>query len=489
MQIGETVTIADGSVGGRRSSLAAAFLGIPYARATRLAPPLPPEPWTALDAREFGPAAPQPRRPSGDTVFGPPARVAEQCLNLNVWTPAADTDAGLPVFVYIHGGGFVVGRSGTAALDGSRLAAAAGAVVVTLNYRLGSAGWCSHPDLAESADASAGNWGLLDQIAALRWVQENIAVFGGDPGRVTLAGQSAGALSVIDLLAAPASAGLFARAVLQSPPIADAAAPAELVQRWARALSREATGSERFDPAALRALTAEELSALHDRALAADEFRGTRGGALPTIDAASLPRAPMDDPAASPEVDVLLGTTAEEGTFFAYLAAPPGEWSEQDLLARVGHLPGLDATRAAALVAQARAAVDGAGLEPRALFGRIATDALVVEPALAWGRARAAAGSRVHRYRIDHPGPLANLGATHSIDIGLMFATFTDDKTTRAFCGDGPATASASAALIDVIRAFVHGEEPGWSALDVSDGPDEVAVIGGDAPWRIARDE
>jgi para-nitrobenzyl esterase len=472
------------TIRGLGGPLGSAFLGLPYARATRLRPPAPADLPQSLQAVVFGPAAPQPRRPTGDSVFGPPETQAEQCLSLNVWRPAV-ADDGLPVFVYIHGGGFVVGRSGCAALDGARLAAAIGAVVVTLNYRLGSAGWCAHPDLAERTGAPSGNWGLLDQLAALEWIAESIAAFGGDPARVTLAGQSAGALSLIDLLAAPATAGLIARAVVQSPPMADAAAPAELTERWALALSAEATGGSGFDADALRALSAEELCALHERTLARPEFRGTRGGALPTLDPGSLPYAPLDQPAASPSVDVLLGTTLNEGTFFSEIAAPPDAWSEHDLRARVAHLPGIDEASADELIATTRALPGADGIEARALFASIATDALVLAPALAWGRGRAAAGANVHRYRIDHPSPRPGLGATHSIDVPLMFKSYADDPVSRAFCGADAATAAASEALIELLRVFVHGATPPWPALGAGAGVESLAVIGGSVPWRI----
>jgi para-nitrobenzyl esterase len=471
----DTAEITTGPVSGARGALATAFLGIPYATATRLAPPGPPAPWAALEATSFGPASPQPRRPTGDSVFGPAAALAEQCLSLNVWTPNGAARA-LPVLAYIHGGGFIVGRSGCAALDGARLADAAQAVVVTFNYRLGSAGWLSHPALAAGPGGAIGNWGLLDQVAALEWIRANIARFAGDPGRVTLAGQSAGALSVIDLLAAPGAAGLFERAIVQSPPIADAVADSQLTERWAEAVSGG-------DPAALRELSAEQLCELHERTLAEPAFRGTRGGALPRLDPASLPHGPYEEAAASPEVPVLLGTTADEGTFFAYLTAPPGDWSEQDLIDRVAHLPGLDAERAGELVARAG---DG---PPRERFARIATDAFIAGPALDWGRRRVRAGSAaVHRYRVDHRSPRAELGATHSVDVGLMFATCGSDPVTAAFCGDGPEAAAASRSLIAMVRGFVHGEEPQWPALSVGEEADgAVAVIGGATPWRIAN--
>jgi para-nitrobenzyl esterase len=221
------------------------------------------------------------------------------------------------------------------------------------------------------------------------------------------------------------------------------------------------------------------LCALHERTLASPEFRGTRGGALPTLDPGSLPYAPLDQPAASPSVDVLLGTTLNEGTFFSEIAAPPGAWSEHDLRARVAHLPGIDETHADELIAAAH------GIAARALFASIATDALVLAPALAWGRGRAAAGANVHRYRIDHPSPRPGLGATHSIDVPLMFKSYADDPVSRAFCGADAATAAASEALIELLRLFVHGAPPPWPALGAGAGEESLAVIGGSVPWRI----
>ena len=151
---------------------------------------------------------------------------------LNVFTPALD--GARPVLVWLHGGGFAIGHGGASLYHGAALASAADAVVVTLNYRLGSLGWLAHPDLAGSAGGPAGNWGLLDQIAALEWVRENVGGFGGDPARVTVAGQSAGALCATDLLVSPRADGLFTRAILQSPPLGDLAQPMDVAVRWAR---------------------------------------------------------------------------------------------------------------------------------------------------------------------------------------------------------------------------------------------------------------
>jgi len=197
-----------------------AFRGIPYAeppvKELRWRAPVPARPWKGTrDATRFGPACVQPpSRPGSIYSLGDALPTSEDCLSLNVWTPADAENA--PVFVWIHGGSLVAGSSREPMYDGARLAAQ-GLVVVSINYRLGVLGYLAHPDLsAESADGVSGNYGLLDQIEALRWVQRNIAAFGGDPGNVTIAGESAGALSVMYLLAAPPARGLFHKAIAQS---------------------------------------------------------------------------------------------------------------------------------------------------------------------------------------------------------------------------------------------------------------------------------
>lgn len=196
------------------------FRGIPYAAAPtgqlRWQPPVAATRWEGeRDATGFGPACHQPPSRPG-SIYAPAEALAtsEDCLSLNVWAPANADHA--PVFVWIHGGSLVAGSGSEPMYDGARLAAQ-GLVVVTINYRLGVLGYLAHPQLsAESSDGVSGNYGLLDQVEALRWVARNIAAFGGDPGRVTVAGESAGALSVMYLMAAPAAHGLFHKAIAQS---------------------------------------------------------------------------------------------------------------------------------------------------------------------------------------------------------------------------------------------------------------------------------
>ena len=203
----------------------AVFKGIPYAAAPvgelRWRVPEPPRAWTGVrKADQFSAACMQrisPKQLGPWTVeFLTENRVSEDCLYLNVWTPEASAGANLPVVVFIHGGGFTSGAADVPVYDGARLAKK-GLVVVTINYRLGVFGFLAHPELtAESPHHSSGNYGLLDQIEALKWVKANVRNFGGDPGRVTIWGQSAGAFSVGALVASPLAAGLFERAQADS---------------------------------------------------------------------------------------------------------------------------------------------------------------------------------------------------------------------------------------------------------------------------------
>ena len=308
-----------GSLSGiQQRATVAAFLGIPFA-----APPVGPDRWRAprpvkpwpgtRAASHFGASCYQALTPEG---FGPwkhefvvQGEVSEDCLFVNVWTPKLDTKARLPVFVWIHGGGFTQGSGSVAVYDGASLAGD-GIVVVNFNYRMGVFGFLAHPELTREAgkDSPPGNYGLQDMIAALRWVQANIAAFGGDPSQVTLAGQSAGALAIHDLLVSPLTTGLFQRAIIQSGlpnirPVPALASAEKSGEEFAH--SREATSI-----GDLRALPAAAL-------LGPAKPQSPRFG--PIIDGMLLPDSPQKRAASGQfnDTPVMIGMVADEGSAFS----------------------------------------------------------------------------------------------------------------------------------------------------------------------------
>ncbi len=264
-----SVALANAPVGAIRGTTeegVSVYRGIPYALAPtgerRWAPPVAVPDWAEQrEALTFGPACPQPESRPGSiysTELGP---VSEDCLSLNVWAPEDASNA--PVFVWIHGGSLTTGAGSLDMYDGARLAHAQGLVVVTLNYRLGVLGYLAHPGLsAESAQGISGNYGLMDQALALEWIKRNIAGFGGNPENVTLAGESAGALSVVLLMASPKAKGLFDKAIAQSAYMVTMAA----LKKTASGLpSAESTGADlakrmgAADIRDLRSMSAKDL--------------------------------------------------------------------------------------------------------------------------------------------------------------------------------------------------------------------------------------
>ncbi len=307
-----TVEVTGGLVAGcaaPEDDAVTVFRGVPYAAppvgALRWRPPQPVVPWSAVRyATVFPPAAPQP--PGGViSMFGtrPDGPRDEDCLYLNVWSPACDPAARLPVMVWIHGGGFRVGAGDNLMYNGVNLAAE-GVVVVTVNYRLNVFGFLAHPALsAESDHGASGNYGLMDQIAALRWVRDNIAAFGGDPDNVTIFGESAGSRSVALLMAAPQARGLFHRGICQSGALRDVSD--SLADREAQGVAI-ATRLDCDSAAALREKSWEELHGAAD-------FNSN-----PFVDGWVIPEDPRDLYAKGDiaHVPLIIGINADEATMF-----------------------------------------------------------------------------------------------------------------------------------------------------------------------------
>jgi para-nitrobenzyl esterase len=410
-----------------------AFLGIPYARAPvgplRWQAPQALEPWTEpRPCTEFGPCCPQPK-----TFLRPvEGAVSEDCLYLNVWRPVLSEryrQGRLPVMVWIHGGGFTIGGGSQPVYDGTVLARQ-GVILVTINYRLGPFGFLAHPALSkESPRGVSGNYGLLDQIAALKWVQRNIAAFGGDARRVTIFGESAGSVSVSCLLASPLAKGLFHRAIVQSGTADAVRTPLHSSKEDDDAKSMEQTGlavAERLDvsgqrpedAAALRSKTAEELLSAANPKVGMFG-RGTKF--WPCVDGYVLPEPPPELFAAGRynDVPVMIGTTANEGTLFTkfqlFIKRPLGyRW----LLKRAF---GENAGEIEALYP-----AEPADDVPEQIE-RVVTAACFTAPARRMARSLAEHGRQpVYLYYFSRACPYLveqGLGATHGSDIFYVFGT------------------------------------------------------------------
>ena len=454
------------------------WLGIPYATppigALRFAPPKDAAPWaTPLATTAVGNECPQ-------LNFGPtPSLVggsSEDCLYLNVWAPrAAVTNA--PVFVWIYGGGFTLGSGGDRMYNGEALAAHTGAIVVTFNYRLGALGWISHPELAaEEGVATSPSQGLLDQQMALRWVQRNIGAFGGNPNDVTLAGESAGAISVCAHLAAPGSRGLFQRAIvesgicLSSALFATAATADDQGNRLAAAVGCATPGSEL--PCLRSTAPATLLAALPEREA---NFGATGDSFGPTVDGDVLPKIPLDAIRSGDfaRVPTILGTNVNEGDLFMYLwnvdeGAGP---SSADLRASLAVL--FDPSVIDQIAA--RYPVDS---DPQTAFSHVITDGIFACPARRTARAIAAAGVPAYLYQFTYPYVVPALGdvvAGHSFEIPFVFR--------NGFLGS-PMTDEDLALADDVdgywFRFAVAGDPSGGGALAwpaYAPGTDENLVI------------
>lgn len=433
--IGDQVTIRAGVVRGSGGDVKA-FKGIPYAAppvgTRRWAPPAPVDAWSAVrDATRFGPACPQGPSEIGD---GP---TSEDCLSLNVWTAARTTGDKRPVMVWIHGGAFVVGASSQPIYDGAALARK-GVVVVSLNYRLGILSTFAHPELTrESPHHSSGNYALLDQIAALQWVRDNIAQFGGDPEHVTIFGQSAGGTYVSYLLVSPLAAGLFHGAIVQSPgavnmPIAHRS------ERWFAQPSAEEAGRRLGSLKELRSLSVSDLL---QRAAPPADAPALAGLATvtPIVDGWILPDDPAKRLAAGKvhPVPVLTGATRDEAVVFTALSKSTMTVAEYEASIR-GLFGPLGGKVLRLYPARTDAEVKPAFTQVLSDFGFVGGSRLVA-------RAAAKRTGRAYQYfftRVNSFGRGAGAGAFHGAEVPYIFGTLEATPSPAALFQGYPSPAS-----------------------------------------------
>lgn len=464
-----------GPVQGREDDGVRSWLGIPYAAPPwgrhRFAPPQAPTPWSSVrDASSYGPPAPQVLQLPGSEI-PPSTDPAPDCLTLNIWAPSAAPEA-LPVMVWFHGGAYLAGAGSERAYNGTALVRE-GVLVVTVNYRLGVDGF-------GQIDGAVSNRGILDQIAALEWVRDNIAGFGGDPQKVTIFGESAGAGCVLALLTMPRARNLFHRAIAQSiprmffsPPLAHS-----VTQAVAAAAGIEGTADARtlatLTPQTLADATRLVISTMGNRA---DEwgtlaYTSSSSGPIfgPIVDGDTMPEDPWTAlrNGAAREIPIITGHTRDEYRLFTALRKRFSITTEEADTALHIFAPNGDADGYRAIMPQA---------EPGELYEKVNTDYLFLAPTLQAAMAGADAGGHVFVYELCID-PVGGMGSPHGIDLPLTFNTL-DTGMGALIPEPTDSVIESGIRMRSAWTRFAATGNPGWPQW----GPDQsVQIWGGENP-------
>jgi para-nitrobenzyl esterase len=458
-----------GKVEGEELSGLTIFKGVPFAAppvgAGRWRAPEKPASWTGTrEARRFGGVAPQlPMLLNALAAMVIDDPQSEDCLYLNVWTPAADNKK-RPVMVWIHGGAFTIGAGSQAIYDGSTLARRGDVVVVGINYRLGPLGFMRLADVTKGQIASTGSEGILDQIAALEWVRDNIEGFGGDPQNVTIFGESAGGMSVGALLAAPAARGLFHKAIPQSGACHTGTQRERANRNAERVMAK--LGAANAD--AMRALTAAQLlsgTLLPDGKTPDPEF----GMAYqPVIDGAVIPRMPIEmvTEGASSDVAIMVGSTLDEWKLFAPMDRGLRNLDRAGLATRYSRRMAPEMADGLIASYESARASRGASTTAADLFNALETDRIFRIPAVRLAEVHAQRRSRIFNYLFTWPSPAAGgmLGSCHALELGFVFGT-NNLPGMPQFAGTGPFVERLATEIQDAWLAFARSGDPSCEKL------------------------
>jgi para-nitrobenzyl esterase len=462
-------TIGSGAVEGVVDGATVRYLGIPYAAApfgeNRFRAPQPVTPWTGIRAASsFGPTAPQEPYSGGLEKLLPTVSVpGDDILNLNIWAPANPGDALLPVMVWMHGGSLAHGSNALAAYDGATFARD-GVIFVAPNYRLGAEGF----SVLEDAPL---NLGLADQRAALRWVQNEIEHFGGDPRRVTIFGQSAGGALVAALATRSDAEQLMQRAIVQSGPLngQPRATAARITELMAKDLGVPATR------AGFGGVSPEDLVASQRRATAGTTPLTGGAAFVIAIDGELMPANPVDAfvAGAAANIPILIGTTTEEYRLWFLPTGLLGTFTRVHLL--VARLRFRVSAAAVRLYRRGRP-----GASPGELLGALATDLLLRAPLAVMADARLKTDAPTWVYEFDWRSPVAELGAAHAMELGFVFDGLASPDSIALAGADAPQSLATS--MHDAWIAFARDGDPGWARWSTKrpvrsfDGADDPVV-------------